>query len=119
LLGHSGGGPTMTFYQAVAENDVAFCQQPGKLVKCSNSLAGLPRADGVILMDAHPGNGINAVRSLSANVTNDEAIVNHNRPPQTNHRLDPFDAGNGYRSDGLTRYSEDFKSRYFQAQSQR
>src|SRR3954466_9223580 len=70
LLGHSGGGPTMTFYQAVAEKGVAFCQQSGKLIKCSNSLAGLLPADGVILMDAHPGNGINAVRSISANVTN-------------------------------------------------
>src|SRR5690348_16369062 len=28
LLGHSGGGPTMTFYQAVAEQGVGFCQQP-------------------------------------------------------------------------------------------
>lgn len=73
LLGHSGGGPTMSFYQALAESGVAFCQQPGKLIKCSSALAGLPPADGVILMDAHPGNGINAVRSLSANVTNDAA----------------------------------------------
>ena len=119
LLGHSGGGPTMTFYQAVAENGVAFCQQPGKLIKCSSALAGLPRVDGVILMDAHPGNGTNAVRSLSANVTNDRAILNHNREPHTTHRLDPFDARNGYRPDGLTRYSEEFKRRYFKAQSER
>src|SRR5205823_11274296 len=95
LLGHSGGGPTMTFYQAVAEKGVAFCQQPGKLIKCSNALAGLPKADGVILMDAHPGNGINAVRSLSAGVTNDPAVLNQNREPSTNPRLDPFDARNG------------------------
>src|SRR5213595_547056 len=97
LLGHSGGGPTMTFYQAVAEKGVAFCQQSGKLIKCSNSLAGLPPADGVILMDAHPGNGINAVRSISANVTNDPAVLNQNRVPSTNRQLDPFDARNGYR----------------------
>ena len=119
LLGHSGGGPTMTFYQAVAEKGVAFCQQPGKLIKCSNALAGLPKADGVILMDAHPGNGINAVRSLSAGVTNDPAVLNQNREPSTNPRLDPFDARNGYRSDGSTRYSDDFKDRYFKAQSER
>ena len=119
LLGHSGGGPTMTFYQAVAEKGVGFCQQPGKLIKCSDALAGLPRADGVILMDAHPGNGINAVRSLSANVTNDAAVLNQNREPATNPRLDPFAASNGYRDDGTTRYSEDFKTRYFRAQSDR
>ena len=28
LFGHSGGGPTMSFYQAVAEKGVAFCQNP-------------------------------------------------------------------------------------------
>ncbi|NIN34068.1 MAG: hypothetical protein GTO60_02730, partial [Gammaproteobacteria bacterium] len=39
LLGGSGGGPTMSFYQAVAENGVAFCQQPQKLTKCSDELA--------------------------------------------------------------------------------
>jgi hypothetical protein len=119
LLGHSGGGPTMTFYQAVAEKGVAFCQQPGKLMKCGDALAGLPRADGVILMDAHPGNGINAVRSLSASVTNDREILNQNREPATNPRLDPFDPRNGYEAHGGTRYSDDFKTRYFKAQSDR
>ena len=119
LLGHSGGGPTMTFYQAVAESGVAFCQQSGKLIKCSNALAGLPRADGVILMDAHPGNGINAVRSLSANVTNDSAVLNENRKPSQNPQLDPFDARNGYQPVGPTLYTESFKSRYFKAQSDR
>src|SRR5690242_18482601 len=96
LLGHSGGGPTMSFYQAVAEQGVAFCQQPGKIIKCSNALAGLPRADGIILMDAHPGNGINAVRSISPGVTNDSAVLNQNRQPSVNPTLDPFDTRNGY-----------------------
>jgi hypothetical protein len=119
LLGHSGGGPTMTFYQAVAQNGVAFCQQADKLIKCSNSLAGLPPADGVILMDAHPGNGINAVRSISANVTNDSAVLNQGRTPSTNPNLDPFLARNGYRDGGLTLYSDAFKKSYFKAQSDR
>jgi hypothetical protein len=119
LLGHSGGGPTMTFYQAVAEKGVAFCQQPGKLIKCSNALAGLLPADGIILMDAHPGNGINAVRSLSANVANDPAVLNENRKPRQNPQLDPFDTRNGYVPGGSTLYSEGFKSRYFKAQSDR
>src|SRR3954467_3656740 len=115
LLGHSGGGPTMTFYQAVAEKGVAFCQQPNKLMQCSNALANLPAADAVMLMDAHPGNGINAVRSISANVTNDSAVLNENRRPSTNSKLDPFDPKNGYKADGTTRYSGDFKSAYFKA----
>jgi hypothetical protein len=119
LLGHSGGGPTMTFYEAVAEQGVGFCQQPGKLIKCSSSLAGLPRVDAVILMDAHPGNGINAVRSVSGDVTNDKQILKNNQDPKTDSKLDPFDAKNGYRDGGLTRYSDSFKSGYFKAQSDR
>src|SRR5262249_54106362 len=37
LWGYSGGGPAMSFYQAVAETGVAFCQDPHKLVKCDSS----------------------------------------------------------------------------------
>ena len=119
LLGHSGGGPTMSFYQAVAEKGVAFCQQPEKLIKCANTLAGLPKADGIILMDAHPGNGINAVRSVHPGVINDWFIINLNLPPVVNPALDPYRTSNGYRSDGNTRYSESFKRRAFKAQSDR
>src|SRR6185436_8832558 len=60
LLGGSGGGPTMSFYQAVAGNGPAYCQAPNKLIKCGSDLAGLPPADGIIFRDAHPGNPITA-----------------------------------------------------------
>ena len=43
LLGHSGGGATTTFYQAVAEAGPSYCQGPNKITPCDNSLAGLPR----------------------------------------------------------------------------
>jgi hypothetical protein len=119
LLGHSGGGPTMTFYEAVAEKGVAFCQQPDKLSKCDGTLAGLPRVDGLITMDAHPGNGINAVRSLLGDVNNDPAVVNQNRKPTENPNLDPFNPKNGYMPGNFTRYSEAFKTKYFEAQSAR
>jgi hypothetical protein len=119
LLGHSGGGPTMTFYEAVAEKGVAFCQQPDKLMKCDDTLAGLPKADGVILMDAHPGNGINAVRSLLGDVTNDKQILDNNQVPREDKKLDPFSTANGYMPGNFTRYSDDFKARYMKAQSDR
>ena len=119
LLGHSGGGPTMSFYQAVAEKGVAFCQDPGKLVKCSDNLAGLPPADGIILMDAHPGNGVNAVRSLNPAVTNDSAVIDQNRTPQINPNLDPTNPKNGFNPDGPSTYSDSFKTKYFKAQSDR
>lgn len=119
LLGHSGGGPTMSFYQAVAEQGVAFCQAPEKLIKCSDDLAGLPPADGLILMDAHPGNGVNAVRSLNGAVTNDTDMLGRNAAPETDAALDPFTAENGYKDDGPSSYSDAFRTSYFAAQSAR
>ncbi|HKY08067.1 MAG TPA: hypothetical protein VJQ55_07500 [Candidatus Binatia bacterium] len=119
LFGHSGGGPTMSFYQAVAENGVGFCQDPRKLVRCGNGLAGLPQADGIVLMDAHPGNGVNALRSLNPAVTNDSAVLNQNRPAQINPALDPGNPKNGFNPDGSSTYSESFKKAYFKAQADR
>ena len=34
LLGHSGGSPLMSFYEAIAENGAAYCQKPDRIVKC-------------------------------------------------------------------------------------
>ena len=72
LLGHSGGGATTTLYQAVAEAGPSFCQGPTKLTQCDNSLAGLPRADGLMLLDAHPSNASNALRAINPAVFNEE-----------------------------------------------
>src|SRR5580700_12042157 len=44
LFGHSGGGPTVSFYQAVAENGTAYCTDPDRIVKCTDELAGMPAA---------------------------------------------------------------------------
>ncbi len=118
LLGHSGGGPTMSFYQAVAEEGVGFCQAEEKLIKCDDDLADLPPADGLILMDAHPGNGVNAVRSIDGAVTNDVAVLNDGAEPETDAALDPFAEANGYADDGSA-FTEDFRARYFEAQSKR
>jgi hypothetical protein len=113
LWGFSGGGATMTFYQSVAENGPSICQGPNKLVQCGNDLAGLPPADGLILVDAHPGNPVNALRSLNP------AITNESRPDRLDSDLDPFNPRNGYQSDGSSTYSEEFKTRYFRAQAAR
>jgi hypothetical protein len=113
LLGGSGGGPTMSFYQAVAENGPLYCQGSNKLVQCENNLAGLPPADGIIFRDAHPGNPANAVRSINP------AVVNERRPERLNPKLDPFNPENGYNPNGSSTYSEQFKKRYFAAQADR
>lgn len=117
LMGGSGGGPTMSFYQAVAENGVEFCQQEQKLVKCSDELAGLPRADGIVFRDSHLGNAANALRSLNPAVHNDLEVMERNAEPKIDLELDPFDIENGYNPDGVSTYSEEFKDEYFRAQS--
>lgn len=118
LLGHSGGGPTMSFYQAVAQAGIAFCQQPEKLMKCPDALAGLPAADALILWDAHPGNGIGVMRSLNPSIINDAEIIGQNADPKIDPALDPFNPANGYDPDGST-YPEAFKEKYFIAQAAR
>jgi hypothetical protein len=113
LWGHSGGGATMTLYQSVAENGPATCQGAKKLVQCGNELSGLPPADGVILVDAHPGNPVNGIRQLNP------AVTNEGRPDQLDPTLDPFNPRNGFNPTGPSTYSEEFKKRYFQAQAAR
>ena len=119
LLGHSGGGPTMSFYQAVAEAGSSFCQQEKKLMKCSDELNGLPKADGLILWDGHPGNGLGVTRSLNPAIINDADIMNHNALPQIDPSLDPFNPENGYNPNGASTYLDAFKEKYFIAQAAR
>ncbi len=113
LIGFSGGGPATTFYQAVAENGVAYCQAPQKLTPCGDELAGLPPADGMLLLDAHPGNTINSMRSL------DPSVIDENDPSKTDVALDPFSPQNGFNPAGQSVYSEEFMARYFKAQAAR
>jgi hypothetical protein len=115
LFGHSGGGPLMSLYQAVAEKGVAYCKQPGKLVSCNDNLADLPKADGVIFADAHPSNAILVLRALNPSVANEDNPPS--APPISS--LDPYDARNGYNPHGSSRYSAEFRKAYYAAQSAR
>ena len=112
LFGHSGGGPATSFYQAVAETGPSYCQGPNKLVECANTLAGLPRADGLILVDAHPGVSVNGLRSINA------AVLDERDPRKIDPALDPFNPANGYDPTN-PHYSEAFKQKYFKAQAAR
>lgn len=113
LFGGSGGGPTMSFYQAVAEKGLTYCQGPHKLTECTSKLANLPRSDGIIFRDAHPGNSVNAVRSLNP------AVLDESDPHKINPDLDPFKPKNGYNPSGPSKYSKEFQGRYYRAQAER
>jgi pimeloyl-ACP methyl ester carboxylesterase len=113
LLGHSGGGATTTFYQAVAEAGPAYCKGPNKITACDDSLAGLPRADGMLLLDAHPSNASNALRAMNP------AVFNEQRPDLVEPSLDPFNPANGYNPEGQSHYPPEFVKRYSAAQAKR
>jgi pimeloyl-ACP methyl ester carboxylesterase len=112
LFAHSGGGPLLSFYQAVAENGPSICQGAEKLSPCGPELANLPRADGMIFFDAHPGTAINLLRSLDPSIIDED-------PARTDSALDPFNTANGFNPKGESRYSDDFKRRYFKGQADR
>jgi hypothetical protein len=103
----------MSFYQAVAENGVAFCQDSKRLTRCANDLAGLPRADGIVFADAHPGFPMTILRGFNP------SIIDENDPTRVDATLDPFDIRNGYNPKGESNYSQVFQQRYFAAQSAR
>ena len=113
LFGHSGGGPLMSFYQAVAEKGPAYCQKPERLVKCGDDVRGLPPADAIVFADAHAGNPVQALRSLNPSVTVDGG------KRSVDSAIDPFDEKNGYNPNGPSHYSKAFADRYFAAQAKR
>jgi len=118
LIGPSGGGPVMSFYQAVAENGPAYCQGSHKITECSSqTLAGFvpsDRADGIVYLDAHPGVSVNTLRSLNAAVSNEDQPFKALNPT-----LDPFNVKNGFNPGGNSVYSAQFQDKYFRAQSAR
>ncbi len=115
LFAHSGGGPLMALYQAIAENGPGYCKGASKLVECGDDLAGMVPADGIIFADAHPGNSINTLRGLNP------AVANEHNPPDAPlvAELDPFDPKNGFNPNGPSHYSPEFQTRYFKAQADR
>ena len=115
LFAHSGGGPLMSLYQAVAENGPSYCKGANKLTECSDDVANLPRADGIVFADAHPGNSINTLRGLNPSVANEDNPPG--APPITD--LDPFNPKNGFNPNGPSNYSPEFQARYFKAQADR
>jgi hypothetical protein len=111
LLGHSGGSPLMSYYQAVAENGVGYCQGANKLVQCGSELAGMKPADGLLFDEAHPGDGVQALRGINPSLSIAGGKV------KIDATLDPFDPKNGYNPNGPSHYAPEFRSRYYAAQS--
>lgn len=112
LLGHSGGSPLMSYYEAVAEAGPGWCKGPGKLVLCTGNMADFKPADGMVFPDAHPGNGVQSLRGLNPSV-----VAEKDGSLKIIPELDPFNPANGYNPEGASHYSKEFQARYFAAQS--
>ena len=108
ILGHSSGAPLIAAYQNIAENGTKACNDAHKIFKCPDSLAGLSRPDGVILLDPIFGVGANVLASVDPAIT-DAA------PKIRNAALDMFSAKNGFSTDGA-HYSPAFLKAYFAAE---
>jgi len=111
LYGHSGGGAVASFYEAVAENGVRFCQEPAKFASCRDALAGLPKADAVLFPDAHPGMDVMSLRGLNP------SLVVQGEQVTVDPALDLYLPKNGFNPAGASRYSAAFQKRYFGAQA--
>jgi hypothetical protein len=115
VMGHSMGGPLMTFYQNAAENGPAACQGPQMIYPCpDDGLTNLPKADFVIIRDSHGGWGF-------ANLSYaDPAVINDNNPNRRRPQVDMYDPSNGYDPATLSAtYSEKFLRNFLDGQSSR
>lgn len=113
LVGWSGGGAIMSYYQNVAQNGLAACQDPARLDPCGDDLAGLPAADGVALLDAIPGIAFSDLTALDGSVTDESDLRVRNEAN------DMFSAANGYHATGASNYGQPFINRYLAAQGKR
>jgi hypothetical protein len=112
LLGHSGGGGLMSTYQNIAENGLKACQGPEKIVKCSDSLAGLPPADGLMLIDSNFGPGAMMLFSI------DPAVVSEENAQVINPELDLYNPKNGF-NPTAPKYSDEFIRKFLSAEGKR
>ncbi len=113
LVGYSGGGAIMSYYQNVAQNGLAACQAAARLDPCGNDLASLPPADGVVLLDAIPGIAFADLGQL------DPSVVNEGNLRDVNGALNMFSPGNGYSATGSSNYPASFVGQYTAAQGAR
>jgi pimeloyl-ACP methyl ester carboxylesterase len=113
LAGHSSGGAELTYYQDVAENGPKACQAPNRISPCDGAhLDNLPKADGLMLLDANIGGPLRVIAV--------DPAVDNEHPTVRNQELDMFDAHNGF--DAATHsghYTSEFENRFFQAQQER
>ena len=112
LLGHSGGGTVMSAYQYIAEGGVKACQSAEKIWKCPDRLAGLPPADGLMLIDSNWGLAEMTLFSIDPAVTDEDSGM------RLDPALDMYQPANGFVPTGST-YSATFTRKFLAAEGLR
>jgi pimeloyl-ACP methyl ester carboxylesterase len=115
MLGNSGGGSLFAYYdaQARAPKGERVAAPPGGGPPDLNRFE-LPSADGLILLAAHPGQGMVLMGSIDA------AVADEHDPFASDPELDMYDERNGYRTPPeLSRYPPRWLERYRAAQRAR
>jgi pimeloyl-ACP methyl ester carboxylesterase len=112
VIGHSGGGHLLSFYENVAEHGAAACQDKQKIYPCEGKhLNDLAKPDGIVFLDAALG-AVHRMSSLDP-AANDK---DRKRDPA----LDMFEPANGYDVAAKhASYSADFAKRFYAAQAAR
>jgi len=110
IMGHSGGGHMIAWYQNVAEHGPSACNGPEKIYPCDGrQLNDLAKPDGIIFLDSTLG----AFHEMSSV---DPAVDGEKRIPS----LDMFSAANGYDPVAKrAKYPADFAKRFYAAQTAR
>ncbi|KAB8256168.1 hypothetical protein BDV32DRAFT_141464 [Aspergillus pseudonomiae] len=108
ILGHSGGGAMMAAYQNIAENGVSACNGAEKIYPCSDAMANLEPADGLMLLDANYGLSTMALLSLNP------AIEDETDASKLNQSLSVYNPANGFNNNTQSNYTADFKHRFQQ-----
>ena len=111
LMGHSGGATLMSAYQCIAENGPEVFRGPEKILPYPDE-ERLPKADGVMFLDANWGNAAMQLFSL------DPAVMEENTGKKLDEDLNLFNPNNGFVPGG-SKFSDTFVRRFQKAQGER
>jgi pimeloyl-ACP methyl ester carboxylesterase len=119
LIGYSAGGPTMGYYQNLAENGNAIFRDGATLSGFKGFFTEtgaerrVPRADGILLVNPSTGVGASGILRLDGAVIDEETGAR-------DAALDMYNPANGYNpADGSAKYTAEFLAVYRAAQCAR
>ncbi|MDC0989508.1 hypothetical protein OAR29_03100 [Rhodospirillales bacterium] len=98
LIGNSGGGALVAMYQEQAENLTIKTTPDNLTIDLENG--DLPKADGIVLLCAHPGRAFTLTDWIDPSITNEQDLFSHDPT------IDMYNTDNGpkYETEWLLNY---------------